>query len=527
MEPQNNNIPLPTPAPDGIHPMSDSTTKKINIKTILLGLIVLILVSVGLYFLLSNKSSKPVPDTIAQDVLPSIPAIAVLSETQRIEQLNMLWKDFSYQGRPIHPTCFSKLFSMGDETRPESVKLSSCSTYNEEKQRKEGKLENSADFLIYNDFVQGVQYNGADIYTIVAKHGDVYYVQYTQNTGGTGYFSNIVSVFKKGDTLTDAQIVTDGGDRCNGGVNGVIAPAGATSFYYSNDLTPIDILTASGKDTSLFKPYEDLEASATSCFGKLYMKYDMDTKQSTMQYVDIDLDSYTEDQEGWTDQYVYQTCFNKVYNSYIKKGEVRLDVPRLNNFYDDFVHTCVPNTPNKQTFKTIINTNTMNNEPAITLTSDEKLIVEAIQNLRTIGINKDGQALLDYTKKPFELIGNDKDPHFVELLAGLKESMNNPKIKFWNIVQAMSGGLTPEAINSQMDQCKFREKSEGFPPKLERTASCSFTYLVDPALIGSTDKSPISVTYKISFLKISGTWYVDISGLDFFGFISKMNFTNI
>ncbi len=164
------------------------------------------------------------------------------------------------------------------------------------------------------------------------------------------------------------------------------------------------------------------------------------------------------------------------------------------------------------------------NDQNTTIQDDEKLIVEAIQQLRTIGINKDAQALLDYTKKPFELIGNDKDPHFVELLNGLKESINDPKIKFWNIVQAMTGGLIPEVINPQMDQCKFREKSEGFPPKLERTASCTFEYKVDPALTGSTETNPLPVVYKINFLKISGTWYVDITGLDFFGFASKIKF---
>lgn len=159
--------------------------------------------------------------------------------------------------------------------------------------------------------------------------------------------------------------------------------------------------------------------------------------------------------------------------------------------------------------------------------SDEELIINSIQQLRKIGIDNDAKALLDYTKKPFELLGKEKDSQFIELFSGLEENLNNPKIKIWNIIQDMTLGMTPEVLKPQMDKCDFREIDDNFPPLMERTASCKFDYLVDLGKINSEKNTYTTVSYRFNFLKISGVWYVDITSINFFDFVSNIKFPKV
>ncbi len=176
----------------------------------------------------------------------------------------------------------------------------------------------------------------------------------------------------------------------------------------------------------------------------------------------------------------------------------------FNNHTEDIVAVESQNQITNNTNTTMEDTTNTQAANSSTLTSDNALISTSILNLMSILLSKDSEALISYTMKPFAAIGSDKDPHVVEIVNNLKAQIQDPKMKFWDVAQAMASNITTEVLDSQLGNCKFREKSDGFPPALERTASCNVTYNI----------KPLTPTTKINMLKISGTWYVDMSSFD-------------
>ena len=128
------------------------------------------------------------------------------------------------------------------------------------------------------------------------------------------------------------------------------------------------------------------------------------------------------------------------------------------------------------------------------LTGDEKLISESIQQLHDIVIKQDAQSFIDYTTKPMVLMGLDKRDDIKETLNSTKETMNNENSKkeFFKLFLPIVSGLTPEVFEPQLINCKIRDKNENFPPSVEKDAICTFSYMVDPSLVGSSkDSNPI------------------------------------
>lgn len=123
-----------------------------------------------------------------------------------------------------------------------------------------------------------------------------------------------------------------GGDRCNGGLSRaqVVREDDAVAIEYTMNLTPPDVLELSPAGRALgMRAYDDLEASALSCVGTATYRY-VDG-ETTLVGVLLN-ETPLVDQEGWTENYPRQSCFNTVANERIRAGRRQLRPPELEAF---------------------------------------------------------------------------------------------------------------------------------------------------------------------------------------------------
>lgn len=114
-------------------------------------------------------------------------------------------------------------------------------------------------------------------------------------------------------------------------------------FHYSRNLTPIDIIRLATAVKIDITAYEDLEASATSCFGLAHYKYNL--ADDKIEFMSVSLAEEKEDEKEWTDRYRAQSCFNKIYNSYVKAKKTELSLTDLNEFAKKFKDECLKKDP--------------------------------------------------------------------------------------------------------------------------------------------------------------------------------------
>lgn len=165
-----------------------------------------------------------------------------------------------------------------------------------------------------------------------------------QNTGGSGQFTDLLSV-----TIRDQMIVASeeiaGGDRCNGGIESAALSHG--HILFDQDITPYDLIglgvpagTPGATAIKIGKPpvdiqaYKDLEASAASCVAIVHNR---DRKWTAVTLSQSDW----QDQPGWTDQFRFQACFNKLYRDYVNREHTELDRRGVAKFADAFAAMCL------------------------------------------------------------------------------------------------------------------------------------------------------------------------------------------
>jgi len=148
--------------------------------------------------------------------------------------------------------------------------------------------------------------------------------------GGTGQFSSLVSIERNASKIRVRQGFA-AGDRCNGGITGAkISTFGNLS--YDQNMTPIDFLQLAEDNPNDVQPYEDLEASASSCYGIAHF--------SGGNFEGITLQELPKLEEGGI-QYKYQDCFNKLFIAEWAQGNKEMSVEELKKFTGLFNETCV------------------------------------------------------------------------------------------------------------------------------------------------------------------------------------------
>lgn len=148
--------------------------------------------------------------------------------------------------------------------------------------------------------------------------------------GGTGQFTSLASVERVANKIRVLQGF-GAGDRCNGGV--VDAKIEYGVLYYGQNMTPIDFLQMAEDNPHDLQPYDDLEASASSCFGIARFR---DEK-----FVGVTLLDMPESQPAAGTTYKYQDCFNKLFRAKLAKGEKELSVNELKEFTGEFNQVCL------------------------------------------------------------------------------------------------------------------------------------------------------------------------------------------
>lgn len=195
-------------------------------------------------------------------------------------------------------------------------------------------------YATYTDTGASLQYEDEyghlvyDIYKILHIEGNHLLVYYQWSGGGSGQFSGLMIVELNGTLLGEYEDIS-GGDRCSG-LNSVYKENG--KVYYRQGLLPDDLLAWGAIEKMTYEA--ELEYSAMSCVATANMVYDIATHTNQLISVDID-QTDGEDQEGWTENYAHQACFNRLIRERLATGKLTFDKNGLQEFTHRFSSQCL------------------------------------------------------------------------------------------------------------------------------------------------------------------------------------------
>ena len=232
-------------------------------------------------------------------------------------------------GLNISPLCFEQLFGIDGPKGPIDVtKCESGSGYKNIKTGiEQGRYRSLYEFPADDDSPAEKGFSSYE-YLGDVKAGTA--IETYNESGGTGRFSSLILVKLIGNTLSLVDQIA-GGDRCNNGLTDAKVENG--TLIYSTSVTPGDFpMLAWGQDKGL-KSYEDLEASAMSCFGTATFD---DGKFSK---ISLNADAGKQGAD-WTAQFSKQNCFNKKFKEQIDAGHKDMTAEEFKVFMDAFYEEC-------------------------------------------------------------------------------------------------------------------------------------------------------------------------------------------
>ncbi|ABS77384.2 hypothetical protein CbuD7D7780_04150 [Coxiella burnetii] len=240
-------------------------------------------------------------------------------------------ESFLYQEKSIDPLCFYQIQNTQD-----TLSLEKCGIKSEPSIKKAGENKQ----LIKAGFV-GFDYtqNGARgmSYYKVFKSGHDYFLVYSiNNGGGSGIFSSLSKVRRKGNDLLIHAI--SGGDRCNGGINNV-AVKGKT-LIYSVNITPYDFLELGKQNPHHLRAYDDLADCAACCQGVATFARRLDKVIGEERLISVNLLDVNEASKSSISEKPYQACFDKLIMNYQKRGQQHLTPSEFNQFLKTFNSQC-------------------------------------------------------------------------------------------------------------------------------------------------------------------------------------------
>lgn len=245
---------------------------------------------------------------------------------------------FQYQNTPISPLCLLALDPVEEaDTLPRHTDLKTCAqnpdiTVINLKTAAAGKVE--LNYRYKEDEDEGEL---TSLYRIAGVNNNTYVIERVDFTGGSGAFSNLSLYTINGDTLTLINSIA-GGDRCNGGVTNTRVENGTVLF--DTHITPFDFLDlAFGADAPALEAYEDLEASASSCFATATYAYNF-IDQITPQSITFNPDAGI-DQSGWSENYTHQVCFNNLFRTEVDAGNTQFSINQFKDFMGRFKDKCL------------------------------------------------------------------------------------------------------------------------------------------------------------------------------------------
>lgn len=237
-------------------------------------------------------------------------------------------------GLEVSPLCFEQFFNVDQPVK--KIDITTCekmSGYvNIQTGLVDGEYQTSYSFPAEPDMPAET---GLASYQLLGTTPEGTAIQTYSETGGTGRFSSILLTSLKGNMLTLNRHVI-GGDRCNGGI--VQSKVENGSLIYSINITPGDFPAIAWDQDKGLTAYEDLEASAMSCFATAIYTDDVLTS------VELNPDALKEAGD-WSDQYTYQKCFNSEFKKAIEAGNRVMSPEKFKSFMDSFFSICVGKKP--------------------------------------------------------------------------------------------------------------------------------------------------------------------------------------
>ena len=139
-------------------------------------------------------------------------------------------------------------------------------------------------------------------------------------------------VEKNKDKVTILKTLASG-DRCKGGVKKI------KDWQYAVNLTPVDLVSLGTGAALKLDAYRDLDASATSCVAEAIYEFNPDTQMAKLLHVKLASKEMT--MESWVLDLNFQYCFNRLFNTYLDRGQIILTQTDLNRFKNEFEGICM------------------------------------------------------------------------------------------------------------------------------------------------------------------------------------------
>jgi len=241
--------------------------------------------------------------------------------------------EFTYHGQAIHPAAIRALYQSADR----QINLADFKTNLEARQWEdqpgwwvtefeEDPISQKSSFLAYAAFAGPVS-GGAENYIL----------SITFNADETADVNNLLLLQKAGSWLGLIRTWNEG-SACNGGI--LDQRMNGENFFYSRELTPLDLLDLSPDARLSLNAYDDLEATSESCCAAANYVYSFARDREDLVSVRL-YDEPKKDEKGLTDKLRYQSCFNRVFNAYLAEGKTALAPKEVDEFARRFRDECV------------------------------------------------------------------------------------------------------------------------------------------------------------------------------------------
>jgi hypothetical protein len=230
--------------------------------------------------------------------------------------------ELSYNNKPVNPECFTNIIKTADDPNSvKSISLSTCST-------------SKTGVMIIDDFYRNKhrKENEFTQYSIIGQSGNKYLLALGMSTIGSGFFTSVIWAEKSGDQLYILKVLNNG-DRCNGGADKV------SEWKYAINLTPVDLLNQVAGAHVQLDAYRDLDSSATSCVASAIYRFDPKSQQP--KFIAVKFKKSPLAMESWVYDLNFQYCFNRLYNSYLERGQIKLAQVDLDRFRNQFEAICM------------------------------------------------------------------------------------------------------------------------------------------------------------------------------------------
>jgi hypothetical protein len=171
----------------------------------------------------------------------------------------------------------------------------------------------------------------------VSDNVETYILSITFDDGRAGDADNLLIVQKSGSALYLLGTWEEG-SGCSGGI--FAQRIEGDNFFYSRDLTPLDMLELATDVRFDLTAHEDLEATADSCYASANFIFRI--LEGIEELVSIRLyDEPKPEDKGRTDLYRFQACFDRLFNAALAEGRIVLSPADLNDFAARFRDECL------------------------------------------------------------------------------------------------------------------------------------------------------------------------------------------